>query len=212
MTDLELKKAIEKYKMQVEGQRMLLESVANKAVSVFANQYFSNVNEENITAIPKDEILRNAFLSTFRETQESSNLLVYINHIQRINARIDDGQPNLMSINWANEEEWKQNGMCLFTFYCDLETNKPFLVGEDNLKSFLKQAYIIRLLDYFPTTESYHYNSKSLEKITKGSATASFNRLQLYYFKQLLETSREGAVSRIKKLTHEEMSTICNSK
>lgn len=222
MTDLELKKAIETYRMQLEGQQMLLESVASKAIFAFTSQYFSNVSEESIQSISKDEILRKAFLSTFGNTKESSNLVVSLNYIQKVDATLSDGQPELVSIHWkynqieellrVNDKTLQKtsDGLNIYNLYCDLETNRPFLIGVEE-QDFLKNVHKI-FIPFKPTTETYHYNSKSLEKITKGSATKSFNRLQLYYFRLLLDSSREEAVTRIRKLTSKELEEICLDK
>ncbi len=48
MTELELQQVRVEYKMQLEGKRKLLESVANVAVSSFTKRYYSNVSEESI--------------------------------------------------------------------------------------------------------------------------------------------------------------------
>lgn len=213
MTDLELKKARELYKMQLEGQRILLESVANKAVSTFAKQYFADVNEDTIKKIPEDEILRNAFLSTFGNTKESERILFYINCIQREDASISDGRPELLSIDWSKVILDVPKPLNKYNLYCDLETNQPVLVDFTSDKN--RDKNIIFLPKNFlecPLKETYYYSSKSLEKITKGYATEPFKRLQLYYFKQLLESSREEAVSRVKNLNIKEINAICNSK
>lgn len=208
MTDLELKKAIEKYKMQLEGQRILLESVANNAVSTFTSQYFSNVNEENVKKITKEEILRNAFLSTFQYTKESSQILFYINCIQRKDACINDGQPELTSIDWSKGVLGIPKPLKLYNLYCDLETNQPRLIelsSNNNSIIFMPNHFL-----ECPSKETYFYSSKGIEKITKGYATEPFNRLQLYYFKQLLETSRDEAIKRVKSLNDKEINAICN--
>lgn len=215
MTELELKQARETYKMQLEGQQMLLERVANKAVFAFTKQYFSNVSEESIMSISKDEILRNAFLSIFGNTKESSQILFYINCIQRKDACISDGRPELTSIDWSKGFLDVPKPLNRYKLYCDLETNQPRLIELSNQLNYNDSHNIIFLPNYYyegPITETYYYSSKSLEKITKGYVTEAFNRLQLYYFKQLLETSREEAVKRVKSLDIKEINAICKSK
>lgn len=214
MTDLELKQARETYKMQVEGQQMLLERVANKAVFAFTKQYFSNVSEESIMSISKDEILRNAFLSIFGNTKESSQILFYINCIQRKDACISDGRPELTSIDWSKGFLDVPKPLNKYNLYCDLETNQPRLIELSSDENNSDQN-IIFIPNHFlkcPSKETYFYSSKSLEKITKGYATEPFNRLQLYYFRQLLETSRDEAVKRVKSLDAKEINAICNLK
>lgn len=212
MTELELKQARETYKMQLEGQRMLLESVANKAVFAFTKQYFSNVSEENIKSISEDEILRNAFLSTFENTKESSQILFYINCIQRKDACISDGQPELTSIDWFKGDV--PEPLNKYNLYCDLETNQPRLMELSSNKDNSNSNIYILPNSFFecPSKETYFYSSKGLDKITKGYATEAFNRLQLYYFKQLFETSRDEAVKRVRNLKIDELNEICNSK
>ncbi len=212
MTDLELEKARKDYRMGLEGQRKLLECVANKAVSIFTDQYFPNVNEEKISSISKDEILRAAFLANFQDTEASSNLLVYLNRIQRIDNYISDGRPELKSVIWEKEGKTVYpKGIHLFGFYVDLETNQPSLINQE-MQECLDTSYFLSLPDYTPQTETYHYNSKSQEKITKGKATDAFNRLQLYYFKQIYETDYEQAVLHMQLLSDDQLRKICLTK
>lgn len=214
MTEIELKQAKENYKMLLEGRRILLESVANKAVSTFTKQYFSNVSEESIMSITKDEILRNAFLSTFGETKESSNLIIFLNQGLRINSNINDGQPEFVGIG-CKQDSLLPMELSMHLLYCDLETNQPIIINAENPDEIrYRNKYFdwIPIPNYISKKENYYYSSTSLEKISKGSATEAFNRLQLYYFKQLLETSYEEAVTRIRKLTTKELEDICLDK
>ncbi len=223
MTDLELRRARDEYKTQLKGKRKMLRSLSNSDVQTVMNQYFPNVNK--IRELSQDEILRNAFLANFRNTKESSKLMVWLNYVQRMDDSISDGQPTIASIKWEyykslelirmNEEVPKLletlNEANIYNLYCDLETNEPFLISEANKQEFLKKSHQI-LIPVEPRTETYHYNSHSLERITKGPATESFNRLQLYYFKQLLKYSRKKAVARVEQLTTNELDDICLDK
>lgn len=214
MTEIELKQAKENYKMLLEGRDMLFESVANMAVSTFTKQYFSNVSEESIMSITKDEILRNAFLSTFGNTKESSNLIIFLNQGLRINSNINDGQPEFVGIG-CKQDSLLPMELSMHLLYCDLETNQPIIINAENPDEIrYRNKYFdwIPIPNYTPKKENYYYSSTSLDKISKGSATEAFNRLQLYYFKQLLETSYEEAVSRVIKLTPNEVKSICYSK
>lgn len=222
MTDIELKKARIDYKMQLEGQKQLSECLANSSVKTFVSQFFSDTNEESIKNVSKDEILRRSFLKTFQNTEESSHLMVWINYIQKTNANLSDGQPVLESINWKRRKVTEliemngekllktPNGLNIYNLYCDLETNIPYLISEEHKKEFFKKANSI-FVPFKPVTETYQYNSSSLERITKGSAEKSFNRLQLYYFRLLLDNSKskEEAITRIKSLTTKQMTDIC---
>ena len=91
-----------------------------------------------------------------------------------------------------------------------METNRPLLLGDNIPEEFDYLFNILLLPDYIPQKESYHYNCHSLEKITKGSATIPYERLQLYYFKELLKASKkEEVVKRMKSLTKQELESIC---
>lgn len=212
MTEFELQKARDEYKKQIEGKRLLLEALKNESISSFTKHYFANVKDSNIQSFTNDEILRNVFLSTFRDTKESKNLYIYINRIKRKNVFISDGQPILESISWENAGKERFGDLELYSFYCDLETNKPLLVGKNEIDAFINRTPYLELPDYTPKTETYHYNSSNLEQITKGFATEKFNRLQLYFFKELLENSYDRAVARILNLTNQQKNAICSGK
>lgn len=165
-------------------------------------------------------MLRRAFLSVFQNTKESSNLLVYLNRIVRINDKIDDGQPDLVSIGWKESRFIPENfekksitekqELKAYSLYCDLETNRPLLLGDNIPEEFGYLFNILLLPGYILQEEIYHFNSHSLEKITKGSATMPYERLQLYYFKELLKASKkEEVVKRMKSLTKQELESIC---
>lgn len=219
MTDIELSKAKIIYKLHKQGKEDVLRSLSHGGMKSFLNAY-ANITQEKIEAIAEEEMLKRVFLSTFQNTEESSNLLVYLNRIVRLNDKIDDAQPDLESINWEESkflpkgveklsiEERKK--LKAYSLYCDLETNRPILIGDDIPEEFDYLFNLITLPDYIPQTESYHYSSQSLEKITKGSAKEMFNRLQLYYFRELLETSKkEEVIKRMKSLTKKELTNIC---
>lgn len=221
MTDLELSKAKIIYKLHKKGKEDVLRSLSHGGMKSFLNAY-ANITQEKIEAIAEEEMLKRAFLSTFQNTEESSNLLVYINRIVRTSERIDDGQPDLESVNWElcknipegleklSLYDSKKENLNVYSLYCDLETNRPLLLGDCTPNRFDYLFNILLLPDYIPQTESYHYNSQSLEKITKGSAKEKFNRLQLYYFRELLETSKkEEVIKRMKSLTKKELTNIC---
>lgn len=214
MTDLELKQAREEYEMQLKGRRMLLESLKSKEISAFTQQHFSNVSEKSILEVSEDEILRKAFLSTFGNTKESSNLIIFLNQGLRINSNINDGQPEFVGIG-CKQDSLLPMELSMHLLYCDLETNQPIIINAgnpDEIRYRNKYFDWIPIPNYTPKKENYYYSSTGLEKISKGSATEAFNRLQLYYFKQLLETSYEEAVSRVIKLTPNEVKSICYSK
>ncbi len=209
MTDMELSKAKKEYKELIEGKKRLIYFFNGSLNNKFAFNYF-NVDKEKVNAITNDVILRNTYLSVFQETKESSNLLVYINHIARLNDTINDGQPDFVSIDWKKKQETMPNGMHNYALFCDLETNHPVLFEDNTINEWAHLMNVIWLPDYSPKEETYHYNSKSLEVITKGSATEKYNRLQLYYFKELLEsTKKEDVVTRMKHLTKQELREIC---
>lgn len=184
-------------------------------MSEYSTQQFLAMNtdltEEKIKNIPDDEILRNTFLSVFQHTKESSNLYVHLDSIRRINAVINDERPELVSVYFEDSKEnigKIKNGLHTYSLYCNLENNEPVLIGSRNAREFLENMHIISLLNC-GSADIYHYNSKSLEKITKGSATIPYNRLQLYYFRQLFDTSREKANARMLSLTKEDYRDIC---
>ncbi len=137
---------------------------------------------------------------------------VFINYIQRNSNKIDDGQPELISIDWKREIELEPSEW--YNFYCNLETGVPILIkhNDEVLRKYFSINTHIFIPNYSPQTETYHYNNHSLEKITKGSATFPFNRLQLYYFRLLLENSCEDAIKRIKSLSLKEKEEIYCSK
>lgn len=227
MTDIELKNARVNYKMQLEGQRKLLECLANNSVKTFANQFFSDTNEESITAVSKDEILRRSFLKTFQNTKQSNNLMVWLNYIQRTNANLCSGRPVLESIDWRLENMMElirmngekllktQNGLNIYNLYCDLETNTPYLVNDEEKQNFFEKRHLRPIfLPLKSRNETYQYNEHSLERISKGFAAQSFDRLQLYYFKLLLdkENPKEEVAQRIRSLTIQEKENICLEK
>lgn len=210
MTNTELSKAKAIFKLYKQGKEDVLKSLSHGGIKSFLNTYLG-VTQEKIESITEEEMLKTAFLTVSQNN--NSNLFVFINLIQRLNDRIDDAQPDLMSINWEDDEKWKEKGMRLFELYCNLETNRPLLIEIDNRLPFLEKAYIIHLPDYNPQTETYHYSSQSLEKITKGAATEKYNGLQLYYFRELLKASKkEDVVEQIKSLTLEKARNICSEK
>lgn len=213
MTNLELQAAKCEYKNQLEGKKQFLDSVLNfPMVHDFVKENMQEL-QETVRNISDDILLRNVFLKEFQKSQSSNHLMVYINCIARTHAHINDGQPNLKSVNWSKEKkiDWPKD-MRTFSLYCDLENNEPFLMHNGNVDRFINESFIIILPDYAPQKETYHYTSNSLEKITKGSATISFERLQLYYFRQLLETSRDQALLRIKSLDTDSLRKICLKK
>ncbi len=207
MTNLELEKARNEYYYQLAGKKEMLECMNSYLARKFALNL--GIDKDKIEAITEDMILRNTFLSIFQNTKNSNNLMVYINHIQKTNNRIDDGQPELVSINRKTNNPPQE--LQLSILYCDLETNKPILINSEN-KEEIKDKTELLLPDYTPQIETYHYSSHSLEKISKGFATKKFDRLQLFYFRELLEHSREETVERIRKLSIEEMRKICQGK
>lgn len=200
MTDLELKNARIAYKMQLEGKRKLLESLANIPIQEFTKQFYPNIKAESILSISDDEILRRTFLRTFQDTKDSMQLMVYLNKVVRNNGTISDAFPYFESIIWDNSIKCDLLGEKIYTLFCDLETNNPILIPNYSLNEFLTNIYSIKLSNK-PISETYYYNSKSLDKINKGSIEESYNRLQLYYFKELLISSREEAVEKVKILT-----------
>lgn len=219
MTDIELSKARIIYKLHKKGQKDVLENVSHGSMNFFLKTYM-NITQEKIASITDDEMLRRAFLSVFQNTKESNNLLVYLNRIVRINDKIDDGQPDLVSIGWKESKFIPENfekksitekqELKAYSLYCDLETNRPLLLGDNIPEEFDYLFNILLLPDYIPQEESYHFNCHSLEKITKGSATIPYERLQLYYFKELLKASKkEEVVQRMKCLTKRELTSIC---
>ena len=224
MTNIELENARHLYYTCLEGKKNLLGWIEYKPAHVFANQYL-DINRDKIRKITTDEILRTSFLSIFSNTENSSSLLIYLNRIQRKTEKIDDEKPHLKSVNWEKcinipeglehlslTEEERENGVNIYSLYCDIETNKPVLYGDSTPNRFDNIDNIIILPDYEPKTEEYCYNSRSLERISKGSAKIYYERLQLYYFKQLLETSCEEALSRVKSLSKEDLRKICLEK
>ncbi len=206
MTDIELKEAKDLYKKHLRGKEQVLECLANGYSNYFLHK-FANTNRDKIAAIEDDEILRNTFLSVFQHEQpeEKNHFYVYINIIERVNDRIDDGQPELVAFDFVNASKQAN----YYNLYCDLENNIPVLKDYYNEMKFKTYNRIIFLPVYVAKRETYRYNSKSLEKITKGYATDAFNKLQLYYFKQLLETSREKANARMLSLTNQDYRDIC---
>ena len=217
MTEIELKNARYLHYMSLEGKKSILSWLEYKPAQIFAYEYLC-LGPQKIKEITEEEILRNSFLSISGNTKETNNLLVYLNRIQRKSEKIDDEKPHLKSVNWEKcihmpegleIESVSENDLKIYSLYCNLETNQPILYGNSTKNRFDNVGNIIILPDYTPKTEEYHYNSRSLKKIDKGSAEKAYQRLQLYYFRQLLETSREEALSRIKKLTQEDLRKIC---
>lgn len=226
MTEVELSNAKFKYETLKAGKRLMLESLKNEEMHQFASVYFSNVNKEKIQSIHNDEILRYTFLSTFRDTKESSRLMIWLNYVERVDGILCDDQPILSSINW--DSKWlikkrkelnlfKENEMLLlktpgrlniYNLYCDLETNKPFLVRDIDESEFFRTSHAM-FIPCNPISEMYTYNSHSLDQITKGTLTKAFNRLQLYYFRLLLNNSKDNSLTRMKKLTSKDLEEIC---
>ncbi len=225
MTERELKEARINFYRELEGQKRILKCLRCSGSEEFARD-FLNVTPEKIEQVDRDTILRNTFLSNFQNTEKSGNIMIYMNRIKRINDKIDDGQPDLTSVNWeacenipeglenqSLTEKEKLMGLRIYSLYCDLETNRPLLLGDFTEKRFDWCENILVLPNYTPRTENYHYNSASLEKISKGAMTDAFNQLQLFYFKTLLnDDSPEEAITRVRNLKKEELEKICLSK
>lgn len=208
MTDRELDIARRKYKQLLEGKRKMLECFNDKDLKSFAFDYYG-INEEKILSIQKEEIIKRAFLSTFQETNQSNNIMVYLNLIQKTNSEIDGIQSEFVSINWKNANQPLPKGLQMYSLYCDLETNNPILVDMNNFETFCANSLLINLPDYIMQTETYYYHGKSLEKISKGSATEKFNKLQLFYFQELLQNSKEEVLNRMRSLTPQDYTSIC---
>lgn len=208
MTDIELEYAKQKYRIALEGKKNLLECVSKYSTQQFLGMN-TDLTEEKIKNISEDEMLRNAFLSVFQNTQENSKFMVFINTVLRNNDKLDDCQPELIGVGPYALNKRVPNGLNTYDLYCSLENNKPILIGDENNNEFIKSAKIIYLPSFVEGVETYRYSSTSLEKITKGPATIQFNKLQLYYFKQLLETSREKANAHMLSLTKQDYEHIC---
>lgn len=192
MTELELNKARKEYREHLEGQKKLLECMASYKVRNFTRN-FCDLTEEKVRFLAEEEILRKTFLQNFSDTKESSNLWVFLNFVGRKSKEISDGQAVIESVSCFDTTDDSIN---IYSLYCDLENNQPFLVDKIG-----KDVKTIVLAELNNNKESYYYNSNSLEKITKGSKTLEFDALQLYYFEQLLENSREEAVGKVMDLT-----------
>lgn len=189
MTDLELKKAKEEYKIYLEDKKRLLENISN---NTFAKQ-FCGLTEERIMAIKEEEILRITFLKNFENTEESCNLIVFLDDIIRNNNEISDVQSELVGV---DSKKCYMNKSNIYSLYCDLENNRPFFFDSKVNNGITNHIFFIHK-ETGP--KMYYYNSKSLEKITKGSKTKEFNELQLYFFRKLLEFSKEEAIEKTLK-------------
>lgn len=204
MTDIELNKLRTKYNMYLEGQKKILECMKNEDVQCFAQKYF-NLNAVNISAITKDTLLRNIFLNFFQNNEQNGNLFVYLNQIERINSDLINGQA-LVSVDY--QKKFLMNEFSIYPLYCNLETNKPILVDVENNKILPFSSTQIVLPLYTKEKEVY-YLKNNLERITKGFTTDQFDRLQLYYFQQLLEHSYAESTEMIRNLSKQDIKKIC---
>lgn len=204
MTDIELNKLRTEYNTYLEGQKKILECMKNEDVQCFAQKYF-NLNGESISAITKDTLLRNIFLNFFQNNEQNGNLFVYLNQIERINSDLINGQA-LVSVDY--QKKFLMNELSIYPLYCNLETNKPILVDVENNKILPFSSTQIVLPLYTKEKEVY-YLKNNLERITKGFTTDQFDRLQLYYFQQLLEHSYEESTEMIRNLSKQDIKKIC---
>lgn len=214
MTIQEINNAKRAYWQSVQGKEILLKLISSCKINQFVTTYMRDFNSSQITSISDDYILQTSFLSESHNTKASNNLMVYLNNIERLDSSIDAEKPILNSVDWnvLHKEESKNlpNSLPIFKLYCDLETDRPVLIGQDDFEKFQQKSNIIELPNYTPKKEEYYYNDNGLSSITKGSASEMYNRLQLYFYRELLTKKQEEVVARI--LKKDTLENVCLGK